>query len=37
MLTKIVHNKRAMKAIRLGLIGASWALVVLGLVLARNA
>ncbi len=37
MLTKIVHNKRAMKAIRVGLIVASWAFLILGFVLTQNA
>ena len=37
MLTKIVHNKRAMKAIRVGLIVASWAFLILGLVLTQYA
>lgn len=37
MLTEIVHNKRVMKAIRVGLIVASWAFVVLGFVLTQNA
>ena len=37
MFTKIVHDKRAMKAIRVGLIVGSWAFLILGLVLTQYA
>jgi len=37
MFTKLTHNPRAMKAIRLGLMVTSWTFVVLGFVLTHNA
>ena len=37
MLTKVILNARAMKAVRLGLIVTSWLCLVLGFVLTNNA
>ena len=37
MLTEMTRNKRAMKAVRLGLIVTSWTFLVLGFVLTHNA
>ncbi len=37
MLTEMIHNTRAMKAVRWGLIVTSWTFLVLGFVLKHNA
>ena len=36
MLTEMIGNTRAMKAVRVGLIVTSWAFLVLGFVLTHN-